>query len=151
MVVIAILAIILFLAFLVEALVEYIFGQIAEHVEAAKPYQWLLAYVALIVGVITAFIYHFDLVYLLAQFMEDYAPGVLDKIPQTSLGITLTGLAIGRGSSFIHDIITQFFVKPTSSTTKVTVQSSSGESASVLYSPNATGTTGSNDPSGKTP
>ena len=112
MVVISILLIILFLAFLVEALVEYVFGQAAEHIPACKPFQWTLMYVALVVGVICAFIYHFDLVYLLAQFLEQYAPGVIDKVPQTPIGIALTGLAIGRGSSFIHDIMTQFYVKP---------------------------------------
>jgi hypothetical protein len=112
MIVLAILLIILFLAFLVEALVEYVFGQIAEHVPALKPFQWLLVYVALIVGVVAAFIYRFDLVYLLAMFLEQYAPGVIVAVPQTNLGIALTGLAIGRGSSFIHDIMTRFFIKP---------------------------------------
>jgi hypothetical protein len=115
MVVFAILAIILFLSFLVEALTEYVFGQVAEHVKVLQPYQWTLTYIALAVGVLAAFWYRFDLVYLLARFLEQYAPGVLVEIPQTNLGIILTGLAIGRGANFIHDLITKFFVKPGSS------------------------------------
>ena len=110
--VLAILAVILFLSFLVEALVEYVFGQAAQHVPAIQPYQWLLMYVALVVGVLAAFVYRLDLVHLLAAFLDDISPGAIGAIPQTTLGIVLTGLAIGRGSNFIHDLVTRFFVKP---------------------------------------
>lgn len=100
----SILAIIFFLAFLVEALVEYIFGQAAQHIPALQPYQWTLMYVALAVGVGAALVYRLDLVFLLSEFLGG-------SIQQTLLGTILTGLAIGRGSNFIHDITARFFVK----------------------------------------
>ncbi|KKQ62544.1 MAG: hypothetical protein US85_C0025G0012 [Candidatus Shapirobacteria bacterium GW2011_GWF1_38_23] len=82
--VLGILAIIFLLSFLVEAMVEYIFGKLFDHVPVLVPYKWLLQYVALGFGVLGAFIYKFDV-------------------------ITITGLAIGRGSNFIHDLIKKFF------------------------------------------
>ncbi len=105
MTVLSTLGVILLLAFLVEALVEYIFGQLVEHVAVLKPYSWALMYVALAVGVAGAFIYRFDLIYLIGGWLES-------PIEMHPFGIVLTGLAIGRGASFIHDIIQRFFASP---------------------------------------
>lgn len=100
-----ILAIVFLLAFLVESLVEFLFGQAFAHFPAIQPYSWALMYVAAAVGVVMAFIYRLDLVYLLAQLLElKWEPNVV--------GFILTGLAIGRGSNYIHDLVTRFFVKP---------------------------------------
>jgi hypothetical protein len=96
------LAIILFVAFLVEALVEYLFGQLIDKFPALLPYRWLLVYISAAVGVIMAFVYQFDLVSILGAF-------VAITIPVNPFGITLTGLAIGRGANFIHQIVQQYF------------------------------------------
>lgn len=101
----ALLIIILFLAFLVESLVEYLFGQIFAHIQEITGYSWLLMYVAAIVGVLSAFMYNFDLIALLGSYIGQ-------EMPVTWFGTLLTGLAIGRGSNFIHDLVTKFFVKP---------------------------------------
>lgn len=100
-----ILLVILLLAFLVESLVEYFAGQLFAHVPALKPFAWLLMYIAALVGVLGAFVYRFDLLYLLAQFADV-------PLQSSSFGVVLTGLAIGRGANYIHDIVTRFFTKP---------------------------------------
>ena len=100
--VLGILAIIFLLSFLVEAMVEYIFGKLFDHVPALAPHKWLLMYVALAVGVAGAFIYKFDVISLLSIWLET-------PINVHPFGITITGLAIGRGSNFIHDLIKKFF------------------------------------------
>jgi uncharacterized membrane protein AbrB (regulator of aidB expression) len=100
--VLGILAVIFLMAFLVEALVEYVFGKPFDHVEILKPYKWLLMYIALAVGVAGAFIYQFDVIHLLSDWL---------KVPIAvhPFGMALTGLMIGRGSNFVHDVIKKFF------------------------------------------
>mgnify|MGYP000954325794 CR=1 FL=1 len=104
MTIFATLGVILLLAFVLEAMIEYFLGAVVEHVPQAQKYSWLLIYVAMVVGIAGAFIYRFDLIYLIAQWLD--AP-----IQSHPFGIVLTGMAIGRGSNFIHDLIKQFFVK----------------------------------------
>lgn len=99
-----ILALIFFLAFLVESLVEYLFGQAFAHIPIFSQYSWALMYIAAAVGVLSAFIYSFDLIATLGNYI-----GM--PIPVNWLGISLTGLAIGRGSNYIHDLVTKFFIK----------------------------------------
>jgi hypothetical protein len=100
--VLAVLGIILLLSFLVEALVEFLFGQFCDHIPALEPYKWLSFVFAMIAGVAGSFIYKFDLMHLVGEWLGN-------PIPIHGFGITLTGLAIGRGSNFIHDIISKFF------------------------------------------
>ena len=100
--VLAVLGIILLLSFLVEALVEFIYGQFCDHFPVLEPYKWLSFVLAMITSVIGAFIYQFDLLYLVGQWLGS-------PIALHPFGILLTGLAIGRGSNFIHDIISKFF------------------------------------------
>ena len=85
------------LAFLAESMTEYVFSvwlDLAKQkwpiLETIQP----LRYVAMVVGVGLAFAYRLDL--LLAAFpnMPPFAPWV---------GILLTGMAIGRGSNYLHD------------------------------------------------
>lgn len=103
--VLSILAVIFLLAFLTESLVEYLFGAIVDHVQVLLPFKWLLMYVAAGVGVLGAFIYKFDLLHLLGDYV-----GAL--IPIHWFGIALTGLAIGRGAGYLHDLVKKYFVKP---------------------------------------
>lgn len=103
--ILAILGVTLLLAFLVESLVEYFFGAIAAHVAVIQPYSWLTMYIAAAVGVAGALIYKIDFMHLLGQFLEV-------DIALTLFGMVITGLAIGRGANYIHDIVVKFFVKP---------------------------------------
>ena len=100
--ILSILGVILLLAFLVEALVEYVFGTLADKVPALQKHKWVIMYIALAVGIVGAFIYDFDLMYLLGQWLGA-------DIVHSNMGIVLTGLAIGRGSNFIHDLVQRFF------------------------------------------
>ena len=102
--VIGTLGIILFMAFLVESLVEYFFGEIANHVPALERWKWILMYVAAAVGIVAAFIYQFDLISLIASWLEV-------ELNASPFGIALTGLAIGRGANYIHQIISAYFPK----------------------------------------
>jgi hypothetical protein len=101
----AVLGVILLLAFLIESLVEYLFGAIAEHVPALKPYEWLLMYVAMAVGILGAWIYQFDLISLCSRLLDVF-------LPPTVFGVIISGMAIGRGSNFIHEIVSKWFKKP---------------------------------------
>lgn len=103
--VLAILAVIFLLAFMVETLTEAIFSPLFDKIAKLSPYKWALMYVALAVGVLGAWVYHFDLLYILSQYIGG-------DIPKTPYGITITGLAIGRGANYLHDLVTTFFKKP---------------------------------------
>lgn len=96
------LAVIGMLAFMVETLVEALIGRPLEHFPKLIPYKWLLVYVAVIFGVIGAFIYRFDVLYLLGLFVEV-------SIPKTGFGITITGVSIGMGAAYFHQIVSKFF------------------------------------------
>jgi nitrate/nitrite transporter NarK len=93
---------ILLLAFLIETLVEALFGRIVDHVPALLPYKWALIYVAVAAGIAGAWVYQFDVIYLASRFME--AP-----VNITPFGMTVTGIAIGMGAGYIHQIISTYF------------------------------------------
>jgi hypothetical protein len=107
-----ILAIMILMAFLVESLVEYLLGEPFNHFPTWQPYRWLLMYVAAVVGVVGALIYKLDLLYLLAKFLADSSQQPLPW-NVTIFGTIITGLAIGRGANYLHDIVSKFFTKPT--------------------------------------
>lgn len=98
--------VILFVAFLVESMVEYLFGLPFAHIDGAEKYKWLLAYVSCAVGVGCAvFVWRFDMVYLASVWLGGSveAPSVVGQI--------ITGAAIGRGANFVHDLF-KYFQKP---------------------------------------
>ena len=105
-----ILAIVLFIAFLVETLVEFVLAPVFEKVPKLQPFKWVTMYVAIAVAMFAAFLYRLDLVFMLAQFLG------VSEIPQTTYGIVITGIALGKGSNYLHDLITRFFVKPQAGT-----------------------------------
>jgi len=98
----------IFVAFLIETLVEAALGTLFEKVPKLAPFKWCLMYVAIAAGVFAAFLYKFDLVYMLATFLG------AEGIQVTVFGIVITGLGIGKGSNYLHDIFKKFFVKPDS-------------------------------------
>jgi hypothetical protein len=97
----AILAILLVIAFLVETLTEFLFAPFFDKITALTPFKWTQMYIALIVGVVGAGLYHFDIIFLLGLYLGQ-------PIPVTWYGVMLTGLAIGKGSNYLHDAITKF-------------------------------------------
>jgi hypothetical protein len=99
------LAIVFACSFLVETLVEAVVGEPINHIPKLLPFKWTIQYVAFGVGIAGAFIYQFDFLALLGRFLGD-------STPITTFGTVLTGLAIGRGSVYIHDFIKKFFVRP---------------------------------------
>lgn len=96
------LALILAVAFLVETLVEAVIGRIMDKVPALTPYKWTLIYFAIAAGIGGAFVYQFDLLYLLGQFVES-------SVGVTTYGLVITGIAIGMGAGYIHQFISKFF------------------------------------------
>jgi hypothetical protein len=99
-----ILAVIFLLAFLVESSVEYLAGEPFNRIPALQPHKWLLMYVACGVGIAGAFVYQFDLLWLLAHYF-----GV--DLVHSPFGIVITGAAIGRGANYLHSLVKRFFVK----------------------------------------
>lgn len=96
------LAVMLMLAFLVETLVEAVFGRVADHFPKLTPYKWLLIYIAVAVGIIGAFRYQFDLIYLLSQYLNS-------PVEQTEFGIIITGISIGMGAGYFHQLVSTYF------------------------------------------
>ena len=98
------LLVVLLLAFLVESLTEYLFGTPFDKIPKLTPFKWLLMYAAMLIGIGGAFVYQLDLVSILGAYIGlAISPG--------PFGMVMTGAAIGRGSNFVHDIITKFFTK----------------------------------------
>lgn len=99
-----VLAVIFGMAFLVESLVEAVFGKLFEKIQALVPHSWVIMYIAMGVGVIGAFLYQFDVLALLADFVQV-------QIVHSWFGVLLTGLAIGRGANYLHEFVSKFFKK----------------------------------------
>jgi hypothetical protein len=105
--VLAMLIVILLLAFIIETLVEALLGKPLEKA-GLKAWSWALMYVAVAVGVAAAWFYQFDLIYLLGAFLEDVIQQPI-AIPKTSFSVVITGISIGMGSAYIHDLLKRFF------------------------------------------
>ena len=84
-------ALVFFLAFFTETIVEYILGTPMDKIAQVKPFKWCLMYASAVVGVLLAFFYRLDVV------AELYGEA-------TWVGMVITGLAVGRGSNFVHDL-----------------------------------------------
>lgn len=96
------LSIIFLLAFLVETLVEFLFGDLFNKVPALAAYKWTIKYIAVLVGIAAAWVYQFDLIYLLSQQTGG-------GVATSPFGVVLTGIATGKGSNYVHQVISQFF------------------------------------------
>jgi len=89
-------------AFLVEAMVEYLFGTPFDKIEALKPYKWMLMYLAFIIAAALSVFYKIDLFYLIAEYAEIDWP-TLTRLSWP--GYLFSGFVIGRGSNFVHQLI----------------------------------------------
>ncbi|MHC1739738.1 MAG: hypothetical protein AB9897_01360 [Anaerolineaceae bacterium] len=101
-----ILLVTILLAFLIETLVEAFVAPFFNNFPKITKFKWMQMYIAMIVGITSAFIYHLDLVSLLSQFL-----GGSPNIQVTTFGLIITGCAMGRGSNYLHDLVTKFFTK----------------------------------------
>ena len=103
----AVLSVILLFSFLVETVVEALVGKPIDEFPNLKKYKpYILTYLAVAVGVYGAFVYQFDLMYILSLQFEPHP-----SIQMTTLGIILSGIAIGMGSSYLHDLFGKFILK----------------------------------------
>jgi hypothetical protein len=101
----AILAIILVIAFIVESTVEFFFAPLFDNIPTLSRFKWIQMYIALGIGVLGSNIYQFDVIYLVGMYFKQ-------PIPVTMFGVILTGLAIGKGSNYLHDLIFDRILKP---------------------------------------
>ena len=119
----AALAVITALSWLIETLVEKFIGAPLDiFFPQWKKYKPLLMYVPVGLGIGAAFIYQFDIVYLLGLFMELILTSISEElgkavtlpvaIPITVMGKIITGFAIGAGSNYLHEYIGRHFKKP---------------------------------------
>lgn len=100
------------LSFLIESGTEYIVGTPMSKIEKLKPYTWLLMYVSMGAGVGLSFYYQLDLIALLPTWLAELTKESAVYSP-TPVGYILSGLAIGRGSNYLHQVMSKFFpVKP---------------------------------------
>lgn len=79
------------LAIVVERITELVFGTAFDKVPKLAPFKWALMYIAIILGVAAALTFQLDLL---------SAAG----LPASVLGQILTGVAIGGGANFVHDL-----------------------------------------------
>lgn len=91
------------LAFLCEAIVEYLFadllvafGKLIEHVGVRVDCTKALKYVAVGVGIALCFGYDIDLIAILGFGLKPAHPAI---------GIILSGIVIGRGSNYLNDFL----------------------------------------------
>lgn len=105
-----VLVVTVFISFLIETLVEYLFAPFFNNIQKLTPYKWLQMYIAMAIGLAAAFIYQLDLVNLLSRFLSEVS-GVEQIVAVTTFGYIVTGAAIGRGSNYLHDLVKKFFAK----------------------------------------
>ena len=99
-------ALALLLAYMAESTTEFFIGLIFKYLpENVKKYSELvLSLVAAGVGLYLCYHYQVDLVYVLTAIASKVA-GQEPIIALSGTGIFMTGLGVGRGASYIHDLI----------------------------------------------
>ncbi|GAP14880.1 hypothetical protein LARV_02659 [Longilinea arvoryzae] len=121
---------ILLASFIIERGVEFLFGTVSNLLVGifpglsglllpnqqngkAGPFRsGFIQFMAVIFGIFSAWIWKFDLFYLFAQLRMFLAGGADGEILViTTWGIVLTGIVIGMGSVFIHELYKNYFGK----------------------------------------
>jgi len=100
------LLVITLLAFVVETIVEAIWGRLSDAFEKLATWRGkniVTLVLTVAIGVLGAWVYHFDILHLAFTSVG------LTDVSITSYGITVTGIAIAMGSAYIHQIISKFF------------------------------------------
>ena len=88
------LAAVLALALLCESLTEYLFADLLSVLNIGRKY---LRHVSALVGISLCLIYGLDAISPLLQMSPKLSP----------LGQVLSGLALGRGANYVHDLYTR--------------------------------------------
>lgn len=101
-----------FLAVLIESSVEFAIAPIFNNIPKLEKFKWLQMYIALGVGILSAFVYQLDLISLLSKYLAQIS-AIDFQFPVTIIGLILTGAAIGRGSNYLHDLVMKWFAKST--------------------------------------
>jgi len=104
----AYIALILFLALVIESLVEAVIGEPLSTIGNQTLLKWkpyILRYIAMAVGVGLSFHYTLDLVSLTWQLLAEQLQLSLPAISASPIGYVLTGLGIGRGASWLHQLL----------------------------------------------
>lgn len=109
--VLVILVVSMFIAFLIETLVEFLVAPFFNNFPKLANFKWMQMYIAAIIGVLAAFLYKLDLINLLSVFLSQISDSSTSVLPLTIFGIVITGAAIGRGSNYLHDLVMRFFTK----------------------------------------
>lgn len=103
--------IIFILSFIVQTLVEAFFSDFFLKIPVLTPYQWTQKYIAWVVALVGAFIYQFDVLFIIGKYIAELMH-VDPPVVLTSYGVFLTGIAIGKGSNYIHGLIMKVVKKP---------------------------------------
>lgn len=89
-------------AFFVETLIEFVFGRLFNQIAFLRPYKWLQMYLAIAVAIALALFYRLDLLYFIGVYLQvDWQPFADISV----VGMIISGIAIGKGSNYLHDII----------------------------------------------
>lgn len=111
--IVGIISVLTMFSFLVETTVEALIGKpIDEFPKVAKYKKYILTYLAVAIGIYGAFVYNFDLIYLFAMQLQETL-GQTIMIASSPLGIVMSGISIGMGSSYLHDLIDKFILQKT--------------------------------------
>ena len=92
------LTLILFLAFIAEGMTEYFARPILAALGSINSSPMWLRYVAMLVGIGLSVAYRADLLLIIG--FQAIHPMV---------GVVLTGILIGRGSNYMHDLVDRYF------------------------------------------
>ena len=93
------------LAFIAESMSEYLFAAGLKALEGKHPAlaeAQPMRYVALAVGLLLTYSYSLDVIYEAFGYTANWPP----------MGLIITGLAIGRGSGFLHDFWKSYLQRP---------------------------------------
>jgi hypothetical protein len=97
------LIVLLFLAFIAtKGTVQYLLGTLFEKIEKLKPYSWLLAYASAGVGIALCWYYDMDA-------LADLISACGYPTAHSTIGNILTGILVGQGASFVHDMWKKYF------------------------------------------
>ena len=103
------------LALVIQTATEFLFGKIegilisifpglAGFLEKARLREGLIALVTCGLGVLAAFLYDLDLIFLIAELFSVIAEAE-NPFAVTVFGTVLTGVMVGMGASYLHDLI----------------------------------------------
>lgn len=103
------------LALVIQTATEFLFGKIegilisifpglAGFLEEARLREGLIALVTCGLGILAAFLYDLDLVYFVAELFSVIAEAE-NPFAITIFGTALTGIMIGMGASYLHELI----------------------------------------------